>query len=102
MTSIAAGAPRGDAHIYDVKMGQMTQETGNRPHGEAAAILAVPFPRVDTNAHIKGDACGGFAAADISYIIVRASFAPIHHSKQPFHSTGDPSHRRSRGRDIAE
>jgi len=48
------GAPRGDAHIWTVKMGQMTQETGKRPNGAAAAILAVPFPRVDTNAYIKG------------------------------------------------
>jgi len=36
-------------------MGQMTQETLKRHNGAAAVILAVPFPRVDTNAHIKGD-----------------------------------------------
>jgi hypothetical protein len=43
---------------------------------------------------LRGVVCGGFAAADTSYVIVRASFAPIHHSKQPFtlfHSTGDPN-----------
>jgi len=34
-------------------------------------MLAVPFPRVDTNAHIKV-VCGGFAAADTSYVIIRA------------------------------
>ena len=33
---------------------------------------------------LPGVVCGGFAAADTSYVIVRASFAPIHHSKQPF------------------
>jgi len=35
-------------------MGQMTQETGKRHNCAAAAILAVPFPRVDTNACMKG------------------------------------------------
>jgi len=52
--SIAAAAPLGDAHIQTVKMGQMSQGTGKRLNGAAAAILAVPFPRVDTNAYIKG------------------------------------------------
>jgi hypothetical protein len=65
-------------------MGQMTQEMGTQPNGAPAAILAVPFPRVDTNALIRGVVCGGFAAADTSYVIVRASFSPIRHSKQPF------------------
>jgi len=32
----------------------------------------------------RGVVCGGFAAADTSYVIVRASFSPIRHSKQPF------------------
>jgi hypothetical protein len=32
----------------------MTQEMGTRPNSAPAAILAVPFPRVDTNAHMKG------------------------------------------------
>jgi hypothetical protein len=32
----------------------MTQETGKLHNGAAAAILAVPFPRVDTNAYMKG------------------------------------------------
>ena len=35
-------------------MGQITHETGKRHNGAAAAILAVPFPRVDMNAYIKG------------------------------------------------
>jgi len=39
-------------------------------------------PRVDANA-FGGVVCGGFAAADTSYVIVCASFVPIHHSKQP-------------------
>jgi len=41
------------AHL-DVKMEQMTQETGKPPNCAAAAILAVPFPCVDTNAYIMG------------------------------------------------
>jgi len=78
----------------------MTQETGKRPNGAAAAILAVPLPRIDANAYNRGIVCGGFAAADTSYVIVRASLAPIHHSKQPFISSGDPSHRRTARRVI--
>jgi hypothetical protein len=47
----------------------------------------------------RGVVCGGFAAADVSYVIARASFA--RHSRgfttqnSLFHSTGDgdPSHR---------
>jgi len=35
-------------------MGQMTQETGKRHNGAAAAIFAVPFPRVGTNAYTQG------------------------------------------------
>jgi len=62
----------------------MTQEMGTRPNGAPAAILAVPFPRVDTNAHVKGGCLRRFAAADTSYVIVRASFSPIRHSKQTF------------------
>jgi hypothetical protein len=31
-----------------------------------------------------GFVCGDFAAADTSYVIVSASFVPIHYSKQPF------------------
>jgi len=65
-------------------MGQVTQETGKRHNGAAAAILAVPFPRVDTYARIKGGCLLWFPAAGTSYVIVRASFAPIRHSKQPF------------------
>jgi len=33
---------------------EMTQETGQRPNGAAAAILAVPTPRVDARAHLTG------------------------------------------------
>jgi len=49
MASIAAGAPRGESHIQTVSMGQISQETGKRPNGAAAAILAVPPPRIDVN-----------------------------------------------------
>jgi len=59
----------------------MIQETGKRHNGAAAAILTDPFPRVDI---LRGVVCGGFAAADTPYVVARASFAPIHHSKQPF------------------
>jgi hypothetical protein len=31
----------------------MTQETGQRPNGAAAAILAVSPPRIDARAHLK-------------------------------------------------
>jgi hypothetical protein len=52
----------------------MTEETGKQPNGAAAAILA-PFPsRVSTRMPIqRGVVCGSFAAADTSYVIVRAS-----------------------------
>ena len=68
------------------------------------AILAIPFPRVDANAYINVCCVRRFCAAadNTSYIIVRASFVPIHHSKQHFHYTGDPGHWRSRGRHIAQ
>jgi len=33
---------------------QMTQETGQRPNGAAAAILAVSAPRIDARAHLAG------------------------------------------------
>jgi len=32
----------------------MTQETGQRPNGAAAAILAVSAPRIDARAHLTG------------------------------------------------
>ena len=32
---------------------RMTQETGKRPNGAAAAILAVSPPRIDARAHVK-------------------------------------------------
>jgi len=32
----------------------MTPETGKRRNGAAAAMLAVPIPRVDTKAHLTG------------------------------------------------
>ena len=32
----------------------MTQETGQRPNGAAATILAVSLPRIDARAHLKG------------------------------------------------
>ena len=52
------------------------------PRGARAALLAIP-PRVSTRMPITSRVvCGGFAAADTSYVIVCASFVPIHHSKQ--------------------
>jgi hypothetical protein len=52
-----------------------------------------------------GVVCGGFAAVDTSYVIVRASFAPIPHLQQLFtfcwrpkssaHSAQNISHFRS-------
>ena len=32
----------------------MTQETGQRPNGAAAAILAVSAPRIDARTHLTG------------------------------------------------
>jgi len=51
MKSIAAGTPRANRTlIKTVKMGQMTEETGKRPNGASAAILAASPPRIDVNA----------------------------------------------------
>ena len=50
----SATSSSSSTHAYLVKMGQKTQEMGTRPNGAPAATLAVLFPRVDTNAHIKG------------------------------------------------
>jgi len=60
----------------------MTQETGKRPNGAAAAILAVSSPRTDARAYLKGFVCGGLAAAVTSYANVRASLSPNRHSTQ--------------------
>ena len=75
---------RVEEHLYTVKMGQPTQETGKRPNGAASEMLAVT-PRVSTRMQKRrGVVCGGFAATDTSYVIVRASFARISHSIQTF------------------
>jgi len=63
---------------------QLTQETGKRPNGAAAAILAVSSPRIDARDYYEGIPRLGAAAAATSYANVRASFSPIPHSKQSF------------------
>jgi len=45
----------------------------------------------------KGAVCGSFPAADTSYVIVCASFVPIHHSKEPFSFYWRPKSLRSGG-----
>jgi len=62
----------------------MTQETGQRPNGAVAAILAVSAPRIDARAHLTGGHLRRFTAGTTSYANVRASFSPIPHSKQSF------------------
>jgi hypothetical protein len=63
----------------------MTQETGKRPNGAAAAILAGPFPRVDTDAYIKEGCLRQFCRRPhFVRHCSRASFVPIRHSQQPF------------------
>ena len=54
----------------------------DRPNGAAAAILSSPLHVSTRVPEKKGVVCGSFAAADTLEVIVRASFAPIHHSKQ--------------------
>jgi hypothetical protein len=62
----------------------MTQETGKRPNGAAAAILAVRPARTPRHFDHEGIPRLGAAAIDTSYANVRASFSPNHHSKQRF------------------
>jgi len=60
----------------------MIQGTGKRPNGAAAAIHTVYGPqgiRVDL---YEGIPRLGLAAVDTSYVIVRASFSSIRHSKR--------------------
>jgi len=63
---------------------QMTQETGKRPNGAAAAILAVRPARTPRHNYYEGILRLGAAAVDTSYAIVRASFSPNHNFKQRF------------------
>jgi hypothetical protein len=58
----------------------MTQETGKRPNGAAAAILAVRPARNPQHDYYDVSLLHGAAAVDTSYAIVRASFSPNHHS----------------------
>jgi len=62
----------------------MTQETGMRPNGAVAAILAVRPPWTRRHDYYECISRLGAAAADTSYVIVRASFSPIHHEKKRF------------------
>jgi len=69
-----------------------TQETGKRPNGAAAAILAVRPARTPLHDYHEGIPRLGAAAIDTSYAIVRSSFSPTHHSKQSvFLESGDRS-----------
>ena len=63
---------------------QMTQETGKRPNGAAAAILDVRLARTPRHDYYEGIPRLGAAAVDTSHGIYRASFSPNHHSKQRF------------------
>jgi len=60
----------------------MTQETGKRPNGAAAAILAVRPPRSPRRDYYEGIPRLGAAAAATSYANVRASFSQIRHSTE--------------------
>jgi hypothetical protein len=55
----------------------MTEETGKRPDGAAAARRAVYGPRDIRVDHYEGIPRLGVAAADTSYATVRASFSPL-------------------------
>jgi hypothetical protein len=57
----------------------MTQETGKRPNGAAAAMLAVRPPRSPRHEYYEGIPRLGAAAVDTLYAIVRASFSPNHY-----------------------
>jgi hypothetical protein len=59
----------------------MTQETGQRPNGAAAAILAISFPRIDARAHFKRGCLRRFCHHRSFVRLVRASLSPIPHSK---------------------
>ena len=84
--SIAADAPLGRFPVSSVICPIFTVLINVRfARGVPAAILFSP-PRVSTRMPIiRGAVCGDVSAADISYVIVCASFVPIHHSKQPFY-----------------
>jgi hypothetical protein len=58
----------------------MTLETGKRPNGAAAAILAVRPLRSPRRDYYEGIPRLGAAAAATLYANVRASFSPIRHS----------------------
>ena len=60
----------------------MTQETGKRPNGAAAAILAVRPSRTPRHDYYGGIPRLGAAAVDTSYAIVCASFSLKYHSKK--------------------
>jgi len=72
------------SHLKPSLPDQMTQETGMRPNGAAAAIRAVRPPRTRRHDYYKFISRLGAAAADTSYVIIRASFSPIHHSTKRF------------------
>ena len=61
---------------------QMITETGKRPNGTAAAILAVRPPRSPRRDNYEGIPRLGAPAAAPSYADFRASFSPIRYSKQ--------------------
>jgi hypothetical protein len=73
--SIAAAAPAGRTPFRPSFPNHLTQETGKRPNGAAAAILAVSPPLRIHIDHYEGIPRLGVAAADTSYVIVRASFS---------------------------
>jgi len=60
---------------------QTTQETGKRPNGTAAAILAVRPTRSPRRDYYEGIPRLGAAAAGTSYANVRASISQIRQSK---------------------
>jgi hypothetical protein len=55
-----------------------------RPNGAAAAILAVRPPRSLRHDYYERIPRLDAAVAETSHANVRASFSPIHHSKQSF------------------
>jgi len=63
---------------------QMTQETGKRPNGAAAVILAVRPARSPRHDYYEVIPRHGAAAVDTSHAIARASFSPNNHCKQRF------------------
>jgi hypothetical protein len=58
---------------------QMTKETGKRPDGAAAAILAGRPGRTPRHEYYEGIPRLGAAAVDTSYAIVCSSFSPNYH-----------------------